>query len=102
MILKMAYKVITAFRAKNNIRGAFTYYEKQKIGLGKRFLSEIRKTKKHISKYPFASSITYNHTVIVPINVFPYGIQILISEELKTVIILSVYCFKQNPDILVN
>ena len=62
----MAYKVLITSRAKDNVRQAFTYYEQLQKGLGKRFVSEVKRIRKHIVQFPYASFIRYQDTIIVP------------------------------------
>ena len=94
----MIYKLVILDKAEDDIRQALKYYHKIQPKLGKRFIKEIRKRKKHLSQYPYASSIRHNKSIIIPIDIFPYGLQILILEEIKTVVILAAICFYQNPD----
>lgn len=95
----MDYSIAISAAAKENIREAFNYYEAKVPGLGDRFLEQLENAKKHISKFPFASSISYKNTIIIPMKVFPYGLQILIDKKNKKIILISVHSFYQNPQI---
>jgi plasmid stabilization system protein ParE len=94
----MTYKVVILIKAEEDIKTAAAYYYQIQPKLSRKFIGEIRKKKKHLSKYPYASSIRYGKSIIIPIEIFPYGLQIVIIENIKTVVILSAICFYQSPD----
>ena len=54
------YKSTILPRAKEDIRDAARWYNKQSLGLGKRFTDEVRDSVQFIKQNPIASNIRYD------------------------------------------
>ncbi len=83
--------------AKNDIREAALWYNKQSKGLGKRFTVEIREKIRYIKQNPKSCSIRYNDVRTTVLNVFPFMIHYTIDEGNKTVIVSAVLHTSRNP-----
>ena len=81
------YKTIILPLAKEDIREAAIWYNKQQKGLGKRFTAEIRENVHFIRQNPKASNIRYKNVRTTVLNIFPFMIHYTIDEKDKTIII---------------
>lgn len=90
------YKLIFKHRALLMVKEAYNWYEKQKIGLGEEFLSELDVCYKKIQKTPaFFGKIEKNYRQ-VRLKRFPYLIVYEIME--KDVVVFAVFHTSRNPD----
>ncbi len=82
-IIKMDYKIIISAEAEKDTKEAYCYYEKEKSGLGDRFLVELdnfyEKLKRHPTYYSFVDE--EKTTRSLALKVFPYKIIYEITEE---------------------
>lgn len=85
--------------AKEDIRDAARWYNKQSHGLGKRFTSEVRDSIKFIKQNPTACSIRYDEVRTVVLRVFPFMIHYTVDEANKTVIISAVLHTSRDPKV---
>lgn len=91
------YKSIILPLAKEDIKDAAHWYNKQKLGLGKKFTTHVRKKVRFISENPEHIAIRYNTTRTALVDTFPYMIHFSIDEENKTVIISAIFATKDDP-----
>ena len=93
----MKFTVVILPEAKQDLRLSATWYNKQRKGLGKRFLSQVRKSKTVLQSNPhFAERHKHVHTL--PLRKFPFMIHFSIDKSKMTVTILAVLHTSQNPD----
>ncbi|KAA5536349.1 type II toxin-antitoxin system RelE/ParE family toxin [Taibaiella lutea] len=90
------YEIIIADEAELDLLEAFIWYEEQRAGLGKKFISETEKSIKKIGSNPM-----YNHFVEKGIRAFsmatyPYNILYFV-EEYFIVKIIAVFHSSRNP-----
>ena len=85
--------------AKEDIRDAARWYNKQSQGLGKRFTSEVRDSVRYIKQNPTACSIRYDQVRTAVLRVFPFMIHYTVDEENKTVIISAVLHTSRDPKV---
>lgn len=93
----MSYKVEITVEAHLEITDAFNYYEKQRIGLGEDFLSELQDQLSRLSENPLSYSFI-GHTRLlrdVKIRRFPYVVVYLLRDDV--VAVLSVHCTWRRP-----
>ncbi|RLD53267.1 MAG: type II toxin-antitoxin system RelE/ParE family toxin [Bacteroidetes bacterium] len=93
------YKTIILPLAKQDIKEAANWYNKQNRGLGKRFTKEIRNKVKFIKNNPKAIAVRYDDIRAAVVDGFPFMIHFRIEENLKLVVIPAVYHTSQNPSI---
>jgi plasmid stabilization system protein ParE len=93
------YKSVILPLAKEDIREAALWYNKQQIGLGKRFTAEVREKVHFIRQNPKASNIRYKNVRTTVLNFFPFMIHFTIDEKNKTVIISAVLHTSRNPEL---
>ena len=75
-IIKMDYKIIISKEAEKDTNDAYCFYEKEKFGLGDRFILELNicydKLKRHPAYYSFVDE---EKTIrAITLKVFPYKI----------------------------
>lgn len=83
--------------AKEDIRDAAQWYNKQSQGLGKRFTSEVRDSVRYIKQNPTACSIRYDQVRTAGLRVFPFMIHYTVDEDNNTVIISAVLHTSRDP-----
>lgn len=96
------YKSLILPLAKEDIREAAKWYNKQEKGLGKRFTEDVRRNVHFIRQNPQASSIRYNVIRTAVLNVFPFMIHYTVDEENKIVIVSAVLHTSRNPELWKN
>ena len=93
----MKYKVLVTPEAKQDLKVAAIWYNKQRKGLGKIFLSSIREALKTLQRNPFFA-IRYKNVHTLPLKKFPFMIHFVIEKESKSVTILAALHTSMNPD----
>ena len=93
------YKSIILPLAKEDIHSAILWYNKRRLGLGKKLLYEIRIKIRFIRQNPRAFSIRYDDVRTVVLNVFPYMIHYTIDESSKTIIVSGFFHTSRDPEI---
>ena len=83
------YKSIILHTAKNDIREAAKWYNKQQNGLGKRFLAEVRKKNQLLKQNPFAYTVRYGKVRTAILDVFPFMVHFTIEKD-RTILISAV------------
>ncbi len=93
------YKSIILPLAKEDIREAAKWYNKQQNGLGKQFTAEVRENVHFIRQNPKASNVRYKNIRTTVLNVFPFMIHYTIDEKNKAIIISAVLHTSRDPKI---
>jgi plasmid stabilization system protein ParE len=93
------YKSIILPLAKEDIREAALWYNKQSKGLGKRFTTEVREKVHFIKQNPKATNIRYDVVRTALLNVFPFMIHYTVDEGNKTVIVSAALHTSRNPEL---
>ncbi len=96
------YKSLILPLAKEDIREAAKWYNKQQKGLGKRFTAEVRENVHFIRQNPKASNVRYKNVRTTVLNVFPFMIHYTIDEKNKTIIVSAVLHTSRNPELWKN
>ncbi|MBE9469609.1 MAG: type II toxin-antitoxin system RelE/ParE family toxin [Bacteroidetes bacterium] len=96
------YKSIILPLAKEDIREAALWYNKQQKELGKKFTTEVRENVHFIRQNPKASNVRYKNVRTTVLNVFPFMIHYTIGEKDKIIIISAVLHTSRNPQLLKN
>jgi len=93
------YKTKILPLAKEDIRKAALWYNKQQNGLGKRFTTEVREKVNFLKQNPKALNVRYNSIRTAVLNVFPFMVHFTIDEKNKTIIISAVLHTSRDPNI---
>ncbi len=91
------YKSVILPLAKEDIREAAKWYNKQQNGLGKRFTAEVREKVHFIRQNPKASNIRYSSVRAAVLNAFPFMVHYTIDEKDKTIIVSAVLHTSRDP-----
>lgn len=91
------YNVLIYLKAQTDLGKSYRWYEKQKVGLGLKFLNQVYGDINSISENPkFYSSKSRGYREFV-MKIYPYLIIYKIKENTKDVIITSIFHTKRNP-----
>lgn len=91
------YRAIILPLAKLDILEAVTWYNSKQKGLGK-LTQEVRSKVSFIRKSPKATTVRYDDTRCVVLDVFPFMIHYTIDESNKLIIIAAVFHTSLNPE----
>lgn len=93
----MVFKFKIEPEVYNEIQESIDYYNKKRIGLGKKFWIETNNTFNVIRKNPYFQ-IRYANVRCVPLKKFPFMIHFTLDEIKKEIIIRSIINTYKNPD----
>ncbi len=96
----MTYPVMILPEAEEDLKGAFSWYEANRKGLGYDFLLQVDAGINIITRNPDIHPIDYRKTRKHLIRRFPYKIIYLV--EAGKIIILAVIHGKRNPDVIIE
>ena len=94
----MKYRTIVRPEAENDLKGAFSWYEDKRQGLGYDFLLQVDAGLKFIERNPEIYSSKYKGTRRHLIKRFPYKIIYLVEKE--RIIVLAVIHGKRSPNLI--
>ncbi len=83
--------------AKKDIKDAALWYNAKQKGLGKRFTSIVRSKVKYICQNPKVIPIRYDEIRCVVLDVFPFIIHFLVSDERKVITIIAIFHTSRDP-----
>ncbi len=83
-------------RSRDDIESAFSWYERQRRGLGFEFLDCVEIALKYIVDYPEMCQFKYSLFRSCPIRRFPFSI--FYTVEKSNIIIHSVFDNRQDPE----
>lgn len=81
--------------AKLEIEQSYEFYEKQQLGLGKKFINEFEKSIELIKEFPTGWSLVSKRVRMCRMNNFPFGIIYQIRN--KDILIVSVFNYYRKP-----
>ena len=91
----MKYTVIFRKKAEAHLIEAYTWYQKQKPGLGDEFLLSVEATLSEVNRSPLLFPIRHMNIRCSIVSRFPYGVFYFIND--KNIIVIAVFHFKRNP-----
>jgi len=91
------YKSVILPHAKEDIREAALWYNKQSNELGNRFMDEVRGKIHNIKQNPKTCSIRYDNVRTTVLKVFPFMIHYTIDKVNKSIVISAVLHTSRNP-----
>ena len=94
----MKYKVIVRPEAEDDLKGAFSWYEDKRTGLGYDFLLQVDAGINFINRNPEIHPTEYKGTRKHFIKRFPYKIIYLV--EGNKIIVLAVIHGKRSPELI--
>ena len=93
------YKSVILPLAKKDIQDAAKWYNEQQGGLGKRFITQIRKAVHFIRQNNKATVVRYENVHTALLNKFPYMIHFTVDDHQKLIIIVAVLHTSRNPEV---
>nr|MBC7614320.1 type II toxin-antitoxin system RelE/ParE family toxin [Pseudopedobacter sp.] len=91
------YKIVLYLKAQKELNESYKWYEKQKIGLGLKFLNQVDEDLKSIANNPkFYPSKERNYREFL-MKIYPYLIVYKIKETTNEVLVSSIFHTKRNP-----
>jgi plasmid stabilization system protein ParE len=93
------YKSLILPLAKEDVRDAVRWYNKQSPGLGRKFTQEVRDIVRYIRQNPQACNIRYNDVRTAVLKVFPFMLHYTIDQSSKMVIISAVLHTSRDPEV---
>ena len=73
------------------------WYNERQLGLGKKFVANVRKTIQYISQNPKAVALRYDINRCALLNTFPYMIHFSIDESKKRILVTAVLSTSRDP-----
>ena len=81
-----------------DIKVAYDWYEKQRVGLGEDFLLSLEASYANIVRDPQIYQNIYKSVRRKLIGRFPYAVFFVLDEERKQIIVIAVMHTKRNPN----
>ena len=91
------YKIVLYLKAQKQLNESYKWYEKQKSGLGLKFLNQVDEALKSISNNPEFYPLKERKYREFIMKVYPYLIVYKIKERTNEVLIFSIFHAKRNP-----
>ncbi|MCB2184694.1 MAG: type II toxin-antitoxin system RelE/ParE family toxin [Desulfobulbaceae bacterium] len=91
----MSLQIVYKKRARSDVRNAFAWYEKQRVGLGFEFLNCLEDAVYRIRYSPLLYPEMHGNLRRVLFKRFPYSLFYLIEAD--TIYIFSVFDNRQDP-----
>ena len=85
------YKIVFSPKAITDIEEAISYYNRQLLGSGNRFISDLKTIYKSIDRNPFFATIKYDNVRCAGLKKFPFSVHFTIDEERRIVTIAAVF-----------
>ena len=92
----MAFVIKIEPDARTDIQEGIEWYNKQKQGLGKQFLDEVKKYFNQLAKNP-NYEVRYKNVHCLPMKRFPFVIHFTIDRPAKTIVVRAVFHTSLNP-----
>ena len=92
----MIYELTWRPQAKDEFDEAYDWHETQRAGLGDAFAKEVHESLELLKRNPKIHAKEYHEIRKSVLKRFPYSIYYYIED--KTVVVLSIFHGKRNPD----
>lgn len=89
------YRLVAEPRADLDVAAAFEWYEKERSGLGREFLDELRATYDRITHGPLKYQYLRSGIRRALVRRFPYGVYFAIEDEV--IVVLCVLHASRDP-----
>lgn len=97
-----AYQVSYTREAISDIEEAARWYDRQRKGLGSKFLNSLRSGQRMIRKNPFAFALKYDEVRCIPVSRFPFPVHYKIYPGEKKIIVFAVFHTSMDPGKLLH
>ena len=96
------FEIIILPIARQDIKEAAHWYNKQQKGLGNRFATHIRQKVYFLADEPYSIAIRYDNIRAAVVDIFSYMIHYYIDEPQNTIVVVAILHTSRNPDIWKN
>ncbi len=93
------YKIVITNSAKEDIKEAAKWYNRQKKGLGKQFLTYVKEKVFSLKTNPFICQNRYSRIRTAVLKHFPYMLHYYVDEIQNLIVIIAVFHTSRNPEI---
>lgn len=90
-------RIVYLPNAKQELKEAREWYNKQRKGLGKELMKDVSDLHSRIKNNPFFASIEYQEIRAPSCSRFPYSLHYYIDQQRKQIVILSFFHHKRKP-----
>ena len=91
------YKIVVSPRTQREIETAIDYYVQNSADAPAKFIGSLKDAYAELSINPF-KRLRYKNIRAIQLNKFPFLLYYLVNSFQKTVLILSCFHNKRNPD----
>lgn len=92
----MAVELILAPEAESDLMQAYSWYERQRVGLGEEFLGCVGETLQAITRHPEMHAMVHKDYLRALVRRFPYGI--FYEHARNSVTIYAVFHTAKDPE----
>ncbi len=90
------FEILISDDAENDLDNIWNWYESQKSGLGKVFITSFEKTLEILESFPLSKTKIKPNLHRCLLHKFPFGVYYLVDKKKKTVKIIGVLHFKRG------
>jgi hypothetical protein len=94
----MDYRIVFLPEVVGDLQQAIDWYNEQQKGLGKKFISSVKRGYTLLKRDPFCIAIKYDEIRCLPVSKFPYTIHYRTEKDSRTVVVFAVYHTSRNPE----
>ena len=84
-------------RAAKEYLPAIAWYKERSLLAAENFVKEVNVAFSKIEEEPYNYRNSYKHFHELKLNKYPYSVVYFVDEELKTVVVTTIFHFKRNP-----
>jgi plasmid stabilization system protein ParE len=95
----MRNKIKLLPEAQLDIYDIIDWYDKQKIGLGRRFYESLKSKLNYIKKYPLHCQIVYRDVRNISLDKYPYQVHYKLEEQNHLIIVFAVTNTSRDPKV---
>jgi hypothetical protein len=95
----MDYHIVFLPEVVDDLSQAINWYNNQRKGLGKNFVSSVKRCYSLLKRDPFCIAVKYDDIRCLPVSGFPYIMHYRVEKDSRTVVIFAVYHTSRNPEI---
>jgi plasmid stabilization system protein ParE len=92
----VSYRLRLQPEARDDIRSAARWYNKQRRGLGEEFVQEVEASLSVIREQPYRFPIMYRHFRRTLLHRFPYGISFAVVDD--TIQVVACLHVRRDPE----
>ena len=91
----MSLPVTFRWQAKQDLDEAVEWYERQRVGLGRRFQNRVEEVLERISRSPETHGRVYRDVRCANVRRFPYGVYYRVEPD--SLVVVAVFHARRDP-----